>query len=144
MTKPTISTPREQLVKAWIQDKNATWNKTFMPYVIKEGPDQPAFMRSLIFVSFLVCRFNLNHQRILWESNKGPAYFILFYFFWFGFYGPFRNISLISSRSFIKCGRRPENPGNKHLIIRKQNLASPHLTRARLEPQRWETLWIKS
>ena len=29
---------------------------------------------------------------------------LLFYFFLFGFYGPFKNISLISSTSFIKCG----------------------------------------
>ena len=61
------------------------------------------------------------------------------FFFLFGFYGPFKNISLISSRSFIKSGRKPENPEKKHLTIRKQNLAFPHMTRARLEPQRWET-----
>ena len=59
--------------------------------------------------------------------------------FWFGFYGPFKNISLISSRSFIEGGRKPENPEKNHLTIRKQNLAFPHMTRARLEPQRWET-----
>ena len=62
-----------------------------------------------------------------------------FFFFWFGFYGPFKNISLISSRSFIEGGRKPENPEKNHLTIRKQNLAFPHMTRARLEPQRWET-----
>ena len=63
----------------------------------------------------------------------------VFFFFWFGFYGPFKNISLISSRSFIEGGRKPENPEKNHLTIRKQNLAFPHMTRARLEPQRWET-----
>ena len=62
-----------------------------------------------------------------------------FIFFWFGFYGPFKNISLISSRSFIEGGRKPENAEKNHLTIRKQNLAFPHMTRARLEPQRWET-----
>ena len=62
-----------------------------------------------------------------------------FFFFWFGFYGPFKNISLISSRSFIEGGRKPENPQKNNLTIRKQNLAFPHMTRARLEPQRWET-----
>ena len=62
-----------------------------------------------------------------------------FFFFLFGFYGPFKNISLISSRSFIEGGRKPENPEKNHLTIRKQNLAFPHMTRARLEPQRWET-----
>ena len=56
-------------------------------------------------------------------------------FFRFGFYGPFKNISLISSRSFIEGGRKPENPEKNHLTIRKQNLAFPHMTRARLEPQ---------
>ena len=43
-----------------------------------------------------------------------------FFFFGFGFYGPFKNISLISSRSFIKGGRKPENPEKNHLTIRKQ------------------------
>ena len=64
--------------------------------------------------------------------------FFFFFFFWFGFYGPFKNISLISSRSFIEGGRKPENPEKNHLTIRKQNLVFPHMTRARLEPQRWE------
>ena len=40
---------------------------------------------------------------------------------------------------FIKTERKPENPGKKHLTFRKQNLGFPHVTRARLEPQRWET-----
>ena len=56
-------------------------------------------------------------------------------------YGPFKNISLTSSRSFIKVGRKPEIPGDggwvgNNLTISKQNLAFPHVTRARLEPQR--------
>ena len=67
------------------------------------------------------------------------SYYVDFFFFLFGFYGPFKNISLISSRSFIEGGRKPENPEKNHLTIRKQNLAFPHMTRARLEPQRWET-----
>ena len=71
-----------------------------------------------------------------WIKNESV---IIFFFFWFGFYGPFKNISLISSRSFIEGGRKPENPEKNHLTIRKQNLAFPHMTRARLEPQRWET-----
>ena len=66
-------------------------------------------------------------------------FIFFFFFFWFGFYGPFKNISLISSRSFIEGGRKPEYPEKNHLTIRKQNLAFPHMTRARLEPQRWET-----
>ena len=63
-------------------------------------------------------------------------FFFFFFFFGFGFYGPFKNISLISSRSFIEGGRKPENPEKNHLTIRKQNLAFPRMTRARLEPQR--------
>ena len=63
-------------------------------------------------------------------------FFFFFFFYIFGFYGPFKNISLISSRSFIEGGRKPENPEKNHLTIRKQNLAFPHMTRARLEPQR--------
>ena len=54
--------------------------------------------------------------------------FFFFFFFWFGFYVSFKNISLISSRSFIKGGRKPEYPGKNHLTIRKQNIAFPHVT----------------
>ena len=54
------------------------------------------------------------------ESNETEEFFL------FGFYGPFKNISLISSQSFIKGGGKPENPGKKHLTIRKQNLAFSH------------------
>ena len=34
-------------------------------------------------------------------------FFFFFFFFLFGFYGLFKNISLISSRSFIEGGRKP-------------------------------------
>ena len=62
------------------------------------------------------------------ERDRGERKMNDFDFFLFGFYGPFKNISLISSRSFIKGGRKPENPGKNHLTIRKQNLAFPHMT----------------
>ena len=62
-------------------------------------------------------------------------YFIYLFIYLFGFYGPFKTISLISSDP-LKGGRNPENPGKIHLTIRKQNLDFPHVTRARLEPQR--------
>ena len=52
---------------------------------------------------------------------------MFFVFFLFGFYGPFKNISLISSRSFIEGGRKPKYPEKNHLTIRKQNLAFPHI-----------------
>ena len=48
---------------------------------------------------------------------------IWFFFFFFFLFGPFKNIPLISGRSFIKGGRKPEN----HLTIRKQNLAFQHV-----------------
>ena len=56
---------------------------------------------------------------------------------------PFKNSSLILSRLFIKGERKPENPG-KNTWPSLQNLAFPHVTQARLKPQQWETLWIKS
>ena len=52
-------------------------------------------------------------------------FFCLFFFFLFGFYSSFENISLISSQSFIKGGRKPENLGKNYQTIRKQNLAFP-------------------
>ena len=45
----------------------------------------------------------------------GGIFFFFFFFFfflvWFGFYGPFKTISLISSDRLIKAGRKLENPG---------------------------------
>ena len=35
-----------------------------------------------------------------------------------GFYGPFKNIALISSRSYIRGGPTPEYPEKKHLTYR--------------------------
>ena len=80
----------------------------------------------------------VRHAKYVYDILLAKIFFF-FFFFWFGFYGPFKNISLISSRSFIEGGRKPENPEKNHLTIRKQNLAFPHMTRARLEPQRWDT-----
>ena len=80
----------------------------------------------------------------LWGKMMDPCFihsdksliFFFFFFFLFGFYGPFKNISLILSRSFIEGGRKPENPEKNHLTIRKQNLSFPHVTRVGIEPQR--------
>ena len=105
--------------------------------------------KNIILISLLSVAMNMH-------TNQGPVVqslvcltsslvvkmltaLVIFFFFWFGFYGLFKNISLISSRSFIEGGRKPENPEKNHLTIRKQNLAFPHMTWARLEPQRWET-----
>ena len=65
------------------------------------------------------------------KSEVIKSCFFLF-FFLLGFYGPFKNISLISSQPFIKGGQKPEKPGKNHLAICKQNLAFPHVIRARL------------
>ena len=73
---------------------------------------------------------NNNNDNYDKYSNQ-MAYYIFFFFD----YGPFKNISLIWNRSFIKGGRKPENPEKNRLTIRKQKLAFPHVTRARLEPQ---------
>ena len=73
------------------------------------------------------------HYRMIFGGGLPPPNLLI----WVN--GSFKNTSLISSRSFITCGRKPENPVKNHLTIRKQNLAFPHVTRARLEPQLWET-----
>ena len=43
-----------------------------------------------------------------------PFILSFFFFFLFGFYSPFKNISLILSQSFIKGGWKPENLGKKN------------------------------
>ena len=102
-------------------------------------------LKFLGHMSQYVLKFDLRINVGQWSLFHSPVIlpFFFFFFFWFGFYGPFKNISLISSRSFIKGRQKPENPRKDHLTIRKQNLAFPHVTQARLEPQRWETYWIK-
>ena len=108
-----------------------------MQFADNAGPDQPAHKRRLIRAFFV----RLQNQQILQYMSKNrecsdqtAQIFLLFFFLLFGFYGPFKNISLILSRSFIKGGQ-PKNPRKNHLTIRKQNLAFPHVTRVRLEPQ---------
>ena len=48
---------------------------------------------------------------------------IIFFFFFILGLLPFKNISLLSSRSFIKGGQKLENLWKNHLTLRKQNLA---------------------
>ena len=69
------------------------------------------------------------------EGGGGSRFFVLLLLLLL-FLGIFH---FISSRLFIKGGRKPENPGKTHLTNRKQNLAFQHVNRARLEPQRWKT-----
>ena len=65
--------------------------------------------------------------------------FILFYFIFFffdlGFTALSRIFHLYRADRSSKVGENGE-PGGNHMTIRKQNLAFPHVTRARLEPQR--------
>ena len=85
-----------------------------------------------------------------WPDNEGnqTSSSTRRFFFWSGFYGPFKNISLISSRSFIKSERKPEfikserkpeNPGKKSTWPSVSRTGFLHVTRARLESQQWET-----
>ena len=78
-------------------------------------------------------------------STCKTGFCILYWLFFYLGFTAFSRIFHISSWSFIKF-RWAKNgePGKKHLTIRKQNLAFPHVTRARLEPQQWEIEWIKS
>ena len=57
----------------------------------------------------------------------------LFIYFDLGFTALSRIFHLYRAHRFAKMGKNREK---KHLTIRKQNLAFPHVTQARLEPQR--------
>ena len=69
-----------------------------------------------------------------------PSSLYCIFFVWV--LGPFKNISLIPSRSFIKGRRKPENPGKTTWPSVSRTWLS-HVTRVKLEPQRWETLWCQ-
>ena len=94
---------------------------------------------AVIVMKFTVLMISVSDEMIEYHftvtNNVFTQHIYSFLFFLFGFYGPFKNISLILSQSFIKGGQKPENPGKNHLTIHKQNLAFPHMTRARLKPQ---------
>ena len=70
-----------------------------------------------------------------------PKLFLSFFFFflWFGFYGPFKNISLISSRSFIKGWAKTREAGEKTTWPSISRTWLSHVSGARLELQGWET-----
>ena len=72
----------------------------------------------ILFIYFLICFYFILFYSLF-------IYLFIYSFIFFLFYGPFKNISLISSWSFIKGGRKPEK---NHLTIRKQNLAFPHVS----------------
>ena len=76
------------------------------------------------------------------EANLYDHYFSNFFFFFFfylGFTALSRIFHLYQANRSSKVGEKLEYPEKNHLTIRKQNLAFPHMTRAGLEPQRWET-----
>ena len=79
--------------------------------------------------------------------RKSVVYFILLIylfrhlFFDLGFTALSRIFHLCRADRSSKVGK---NPGKNHLTIRKQNMDFPHVTQARLDPQRRETEWIKS
>ena len=123
--------PKDQLTWNLEESIGVTWRSKMAKILSIENPRWPSW--KYIFFSL-----SLLNEKAKWLETWLEAFFF-FFFFWFVFYGPFKNISLISSRSFIEGGRKPEYPEKNHLIIRKQNLAFPHMTRARLEPQWWET-----
>ena len=86
--------------------------------------------------------FVIYHESICWvyslesphrgHSNKytNIPLFLFIYLFLFGFYSTFKNISFISSRSFIKGGRKPENPGKKSHDHPLAELGFSHVTRS--------------
>ena len=82
-------------------------------------------------------------QNIWWAHT-----FFFFFFFFFFFDLGFTVLSIIFHLYRVdrssKVGENWRTRGRNHLTIRKQNLAFQHVTRARLELQRWETWWIKS
>ena len=80
------------------------------------------FIEALINeIGFKICQ---NHWSMKIRSQwPWPYYTECFFFFWFGFYGPFKNISLISSRSLIDtecwCDKHVWCPSlfNKRLFV---------------------------
>ena len=71
------------------------------------------------------------------SNHSGENFF--FFFFDLGFTALSRIFHLYRADRSSKVGENRRTPEKNHLTIRKQNLAFPHMTRARLEPQRWET-----
>ena len=83
----------------------------------------------------LTCFLNVQHlvyhlssptNDNIYPNDDDSLFYIHFNIcFYLGFTALSSNISLNSSRSFIKGGRKPENLGKNHLTARKQNLAFP-------------------
>ena len=89
--------------------------------------------------------FNKLFQTWMKFRNKiYPAFLFPFsiyiFFFSFGFYGPFKNIHSYHVYRADHSSKVGENWRTQ--TICKQNLTFSHVTRARLEPQRWETIGL--
>ena len=72
------------------------------------------------------------------HNTSSKTYF--YYYYWGGVgvwgYGPFKNISLIVEPIAHQSWAETGEPGEKPSV---SSLAFPHVTRAGLKPQRWET-----
>ena len=82
----------------------------------------------------------------IWDFVRQSVYrlkcrkpFNTFFFFFELGLRPFQEYFIYQADRSSKVVENRRTRGKNHLTIRKQNLAFPHVTRARLEPQRWET-----
>ena len=86
--------------------------------------------------SFVKCGcsvyFFLNSANLICRGKD----IFFFFFFDLGFMALSRIFHLYRADRSSKVGENRRTPEKNHLTIRKQNLAFPHMTRARLEPQR--------
>ena len=100
-----------------------------------------------LFINILVCSSSMYKGYVkttrLQSEHTWDIYCtctnIFFFFFLIWVLWPFQEYFTYIEPIVHRRWRKPENPEKNHLTIRKQNLAFPHMTRARLEPQRWET-----
>ena len=71
----------------------------------------------------------------LFFSEMGSSSSVPYFFFFIWVFRPFQEYFIYESIIHQRWAKTGEN----HPTIHKQNLAFPHVTRGRLEPQRWET-----
>ena len=93
--------------------------------------------RSTKFVQMMILGWPFNGKVKFVSELLGNIGRILHFFIWvlWPFQEYFTYIEPIIHQRWVKA----REPGKNHLTIRKQNLAFPQVTRARLEPQWWET-----
>ena len=105
-------------------------------------PDQLAsseanWSGSTLFAKQDISRFSRTRVKNNKHHFQGKNFFFFFFFIWVlrPFQEYFIYIKLMVHQRWAKTREHVEN----HLTIRKQNLAFPHVTWVRLEPQQWET-----